>query len=93
MENIDYLQYGLYFGAMLMGIIAHMVKKLANLNKQGTLITPVNYFKLYPYQTTLVFLGGLAGYFLMISTGDISFISALLAGFTADSIFERKIVS
>jgi len=91
MEDINYLQYGLYFGAMAMGVIAHMVKKLAELNKQGTLISPKDYFMKFPYQTTLSVLGGIAGFFLMISTGEISYIAALLAGYTADSIFTRQI--
>ena len=91
MENITYLQYGLYFGAMTMGVVAHMVKKLADLNKQGILLSPKDYFMKFPYQTTLSVLGGIAGYFLMISTGDISYIAALLAGYTADSIFTRKL--
>jgi len=91
MENLTYLQYGLFFVTMLMGVIAHMVKKLADLNKQGTLLSPKDYFMKFPYQTTLSLLGGIAGYFLMISTGDISYIAALLAGYTADSVFTRKI--
>lgn len=89
--DITTLQYGLFFFAMIMGVVAHMVKKLADLNKAGTLISPKDYFMKFPYQTTLSLLGGIAGYFLMISTGDISYISALLAGYTADSIFTRKI--
>ena len=91
METINYLQYGLYFGAMMMGVVAHMIKKLADLNKAGTLISPKDYFMKLPYQTTLSLFVAIAGYFLMISTGEISYIAALLAGYTADSIFTRKI--
>jgi len=92
-HTLTYIDYGLYFAAMILGVVAHMVKKLANLNKQGTLLSPANYFKLYPYQTSLSFLGAGAGYIMMISTGDISFMSALLIGFAADSFFERKLPS
>lgn len=91
MENIDYIQYGLYFGAMVMGVVAHMIKKLADLNKTGVLISPKDYFMKFPYQTILSIFGGIAGYFLMLSTGDMSYIAAILAGYTADSIFTRKL--
>lgn len=93
METLTYIDYGLYFVAMLLGVAAHMIKKLANLNKQGTLLKPQEYFAKYPYQTSLALIGGVAGYFVMLSTGDLSFLTALLYGYAADSVFERKLPS
>ena len=89
--ELTYIDYLILFSGMLLGVVAHMVKKLAELNKKGILISPSNYFMKYPYQTILAVLGGLAGFFMLVSMGDTTVITYILTGYTADSVFSRKI--
>lgn len=89
--ELTILEYLMYFSLVILGVVAHFVKKLANLNKRGILISPKKYFMQYPYQTTLSFIGGIVGYFGMLSVGELSIISAVLLGYACDSIFERDL--
>jgi len=75
---------------LLFGMATHFLKKLVQFRvdhqSEGKYVfCPTVYFRMYPYQTLLSLVGGLAGYAALIASGELSLISAYTVGYMADS--------
>lgn len=72
---------------LLMGLAAHFIKDMARIRKEtGRLITPRDYWLMYPYQSLLCIIGAVAGYLIMYETGQLSGVNAFGIGYLANSI-------
>lgn len=71
---------------LLIGISAHWLKKLMEIHRDtGKVIGPVEAFKAQPYHVAWVSILALAGGLALYDMGQLTTVSALLFGFSADS--------
>lgn len=70
----------------VLGVLTHFLKKLLNLKKSGNEVSPLEYWKLYPYQTTMSLVGAVVGYFFLVEAGQLSIATAYAIGYMSDSV-------
>lgn len=71
---------------LLVGIAAHWAKKLMERHREtGAMVSPVEAFKDQPYHVVWVTLMAVAGGYALYDMGQLTIVSALLFGFSADS--------
>lgn len=70
----------------LLGVLTHFLKKLINLKKSGKEVSPLQYWKLYPYQTSLSLVGAIVGYFFMLEADQLTMATAYAIGYMSDSV-------
>lgn len=75
-------------GLVALGIIAHFVKKLYDLEQTGTIMSPLTYVRMHPYQVLMAWLGA---YLLMIAFyyfAQLTPMLALLTGVACNEAFD-----
>lgn len=71
------------------GVALHLIKELARIkNEEGVIITPKAYIMNHPYQSTLMIMGALIGYVILLETNQLTAINALMYGYISDSIID-----
>jgi len=79
-------EYLPYIGAMLFGVVVHIVKKAMTLKNTDPTFSLKEYLLGHPYQTFLTFASA-AGVFLGLVSGDaLTLSSAFLGGVAANSL-------
>ena len=57
---------------VVLGVLTHFLKKLVNLKKSGKGVAPLQYWKLYPYQTSLTLVATAVGYFFLLEADQLT---------------------
>jgi len=70
----------------LLGFIAHVVKKIMRVRRDGHVVSPWKYVKLYPYQTFFALVGAVAGIGSLAATGMLNAVSAFAVGYMSNSV-------
>ena len=78
----------LCFGLVIAGMVAHFVKKLADLEQTGTILSPITFVAQKPYATLSAIVGSLllAAFFHFI--GQLNEVTALLTGVMCSDAFD-----
>ena len=77
------------FTMLWIGVAIHLVKELMRIKKEsGVIMSPVAYIKDHPFQSTLMVIGALAGYTILLETNQLTAMSALMFGYISDSIID-----
>lgn len=71
---------------MLVGTATHVIKKVVERRKTDDQFSLKTYLTKYPYKTALTIMAGAAGYLGLLSAGELSYISAFMAGYMANSL-------
>jgi len=72
--------------ALLAGTGTHVLKKLIEKRKTDSTFTFKKWLTAYPYKTVLTFMAGVGGYLLLQATGELTYASAFMAGYMANSL-------
>lgn len=83
---MDMYFYLISIGSMLVGTATHVIKKVIELRKTDNKFHLKTYITQYPYKTTLTVLAGVAGYVGLLSAGELTYISAFMTGYMANSL-------
>lgn len=78
--------YFLTIGLMLLGAVTHVVKQVVERRKTDDKFSFKDYLIKYPYKTFLVVMAGVAGYFGLLSIDELTYVSAFMTGYVADSL-------
>lgn len=73
-------------GLMLLGNITHVVKQVVQIRESDGTFSLAKYLSMYPYKTFLILMAGMGGYLGLLSAGELSYVTAFMTGFMANSI-------
>ncbi|MDJ0952549.1 MAG: hypothetical protein QNJ81_02600 [Acidimicrobiia bacterium] len=73
-------------GLMLLGNITHIVKKVVEVRQTDGEFSILKYLSMYPYKTFLIVMAGVGGYLGLLSAGELTYVSAFMVGFVANSL-------
>lgn len=71
---------------LLLGDVTHVVKKVVERRKTDDKFSLKDYLTKYPYKTFLVVMAGAAGYLGLLSINELTYVSAFMTGYVADSL-------
>jgi len=71
---------------MLAGSATHIVKKVVERRKTDNEFSLKDYLTKYPYKTVLAVMAGVGGYLGLMAAGELTFASAFMAGYVANSL-------
>ncbi len=72
--------------ALLAGTGTHVLKKIIERRKTDTTFTFKRWLTAYPYKTILTFMAGVAGYLGFMAAGELTYATAFMAGYMANSL-------
>lgn len=70
----------------LLGLLAHGLKKIMRVRRDGRAVTPWGYVARYPYQTLAALIGVVAGLAALHEMGQLTGITAFGVGYMANSV-------
>ena len=81
----------LYICALLVaaGIAFHFVIKLGELEAQGNIVSPLNYWKQHPYTSLTVVMAAYLFMTLQHALGELSYSAAILTGIACNSLGDK----
>jgi len=71
--------------ALVVGTGTHVVKKVVERRKTDASFNMKDWLTKYPYKTILTFMMGVGGYFGLMAAGELTYASAFMAGYIANS--------
>lgn len=80
------LENGVIVGGLLLGIVAHIVKKVITHRESDVKYGITQFLKDNPYKTFMTFFYAGAGLMGLYVMGDVSIYTAILTGFSANSL-------
>lgn len=81
------MEFYLYtIGLMLAGSATHIVKKVVERRKTNAEFSMMDFLTKYPYKTILTVMAGVGAYLALMGAGELTLISAFMAGYIADSL-------
>jgi hypothetical protein len=83
-------EFNIWVAALMtaLGIISHVLKKLVEIRQTDGGYHLRDYVNQYPYQTLLIIIGALGGFFLLYEINQLTYASAFGMGFIANSVGE-----
>lgn len=87
--NIETPNLLICIGLMLFGLIGHFILKLGELENQGTIITPWQYWRQHPYTSLSVIFMAFSFIGLQAFSNQLSYSAALLTGIAANSLGDK----
>lgn len=72
--------------ALIAGTGAHVLKKVVERRKTDDTFTLMAWLTKYPYKTVLTLVAGGAGFLGLMAVGELSYASAFMAGYMANSL-------
>lgn len=72
----------------LLGVATHVLKKIIEIRQADDSFHLKDYLTKYPYQTSLIVIGALGGFFLLQEINQLTYASAFGMGFVANSVGE-----
>lgn len=76
------------FGLVLVGMVAQFIKKMADLEAAGTLITPWQYCRDKPWRTLLAINSGFLAAYILHLMGELNNASAIAVGLACTEIYD-----
>ncbi len=73
-------------GLLLLGNVTHVIKKVVEVRKINGSFNLWKYLSMYPYKTFLIVMAGFGGYLALLSADELTFVTAFMAGFMANSL-------
>jgi len=73
-------------GLMLLGNVTHVIKKVVEVRQTDGTFSVWKYLSMYPYKTFLIVMAGFGGYLGLLSADELTYVTAFMAGFMANSI-------
>jgi hypothetical protein len=74
---------------MFIGIVFHFLTKLAELEEQGVILTPIRYWSQHPYTSALVVVAAILVMALQYIINELTYSAALLTGVAANSMGDK----
>lgn len=74
---------------VLAGIAFHFVTKLSELEAQGNIVTPMQYWRAHPWTSVLVVMSAYLFMSLQFALGELSYSAAILTGIACNSIGDK----
>lgn len=71
------------------GILFHFLTKLAELEKQGRIVTPIEYWRAQPYTSAIVVVGAYMALAAAYYAGELTHLTALLIGVACNSMGDK----
>lgn len=71
---------------MLLGNVTHIVKKVIETRQTDGTFSLWKYLTMFPYKTFMVIMAGVGGYLALMVAGELSYATAFMAGFMANSL-------
>lgn len=71
------------------GILFHFFTKLAELEAQGNITTPLAYWRAHPYTSLIVFMSAYLFMGLQAAIGELSYSAAILTGIACNSLGDK----
>jgi len=72
--------------ALFVGSATHIIKKVVQRRKTNDKFTFKVFITKYPYKTILAFMAGVGGYLGLLNVGELSYVTAFMAGYMANSL-------
>ena len=72
--------------ALLAGTGTHVLKKVIERRKTDDTFSFKKFLTAYPYKTTLTVMAGVGGFLGLLAAGELSYASAFMAGYVANSL-------
>jgi len=79
-------QYGLIVGGLLLGVVAHIIKKVIQQREADSTFSLKKYLTMNPYKTVMVFFYAVAGAAGLHMDGSLTIYTAIVTGFAANSL-------
>lgn len=70
----------------LVGVVSHILKKIVEVRQEDDQFHLITYLTKYPYQTMLIFLGAIGGFFVLLEVNQLTYASAFGMGYIANSM-------
>lgn len=83
---MDMLFVLMTIGLMLLGNITHIVKKVIATRETDGTFSLKKYLTMFPYKTFMVIMAGVGGYLGLMAVGELTYVTAFMAGFMANSL-------
>jgi hypothetical protein len=71
---------------LILGVATHIVKKVVERRKTNETFNMKDWLTKYPYRTVLTLMAGVGGYLGLMAAGELSYASAFLTGYAANSL-------
>ncbi len=83
---MDMLSIVLLILALLAGTATHVLKKVVERRKTDDSFSLTAFLTKYPYKTVLTLMAGVAGFLGLLATGELTYLTAFMAGYMANSL-------
>lgn len=74
--------------AIFPGILLHLAKRLYDLEQTGTILSPLAFIRMHPYQYVLMVLSSAMLVLLLHSVAQLTYATAILIGVAGDSVYD-----
>jgi hypothetical protein len=71
---------------VLCGLLVHFLKDLVRLKAEGAFLTPLQYWRKYPYQTLFCVIGAVVGVVALNEAQQLTPITAFAVGYMSNSV-------
>lgn len=76
-------------GLVLVGIMFHFLTKLTEMEAQGSIVSPLDYWKAHPYTSLSVVAAAYLFMGLQAALGELSYSAAILTGIACNSLGDK----
>lgn len=83
---IDEVSLGLSIAMLIFGVLAHFLKFLIQLKRDGKRISPIKYITSNPLETSFAIIGACVGFIALLQFGKLDPVNAFGIGYMANSI-------
>ena len=71
---------------MFLGTATHVLKKVVEKRELDSQFSLTAWLTRYPYKTILTLIAGVVGYLGLLAAGELTYVSAFMAGYVANSL-------
>ena len=72
--------------AMFAGSFLHVIKKVIQRRQTNDKFSLKDFLTKYPYKTIMSVAAGVVGYLMLMQAGELTYVAAVLTGYTANSL-------
>jgi hypothetical protein len=71
---------------LIAGTGTHVLKKIVERRQTDDTFSAKDWLTKYPYKTALTFMAGVGGFLALMAVGELTFVSAFMTGYVANSL-------
>lgn len=71
---------------LIAGTGTHVLKKIVERRQTDDTFSAKDWLTKYPYKTALTFMAGVGGFLALMAAGELTFVSAFMTGYVANSL-------